>query len=155
MIMAERYVFGEKTDIGSYVFTAERIVAFATRFDPQPFHLDSDAARESLFGSLCASGWHTCAAWMRVFMAYWEEECTRLMREGSSPPRLGPSPGFRNMQWLRPVFSGEEVHYSNTLLKSRPLASRPGMRLNTILSQGVIADGTPVIRFEGSVLEFE
>jgi acyl dehydratase len=155
MIMSERYALGEKTDIGSYVFTAERIVAFAARFDPQPFHLDEDAARDSLFGGLCASGWHTCAAWMRVFMTYWEEECARLKREGSSPPKLGPSPGFRSMQWLRPVFAGEEVYYSNTLLRSRRLATRAGMRLNTLLSEGVVADGTPVIRFEGSVLEFE
>jgi acyl dehydratase len=155
MIMAERYVIGEKTDIGSYVFTTERIVSFASRFDPQPFHLDEDAARDSLFSGLCASGWHTCAAWMCVFMAYWEDECARLKREGSSPPKLGPSPGFRNMQWLRPVFSGEEVHYSNTLLRSRPLATRAGMRLNTLLSEGVVAGGLPVIRFEGSVLEFE
>ena len=155
MIMVERYPIGEKTDIGHYAFTEERILSFARRFDPQRFHVDTAAAKESLFGGLCASGWHTSAAWMQVFLAYWKVESERLTRGGSVPPNLGPSPGFRNMQWIRPVFAGEVVHYSNTLLASRALASRPGMRLNTILSEGAITDGTPVIRFEGSVLEFE
>jgi len=155
MIMAERYASGEKTEIGSYLFTAERIVHFAERFDPQRFHLDAEAAKSSLFGGLCASGWHTCAAWMKTFVAYWREECARLASEGVKPPKLGPSPGFTKLQWLRPVFADEEVTYSVTLLSSRPLVSRPGRRLNTIFCEGVLADGTPVVRFESTVIEFE
>ncbi|WP_431319953.1 MaoC family dehydratase [Rhizobium sp. YTU87027] len=155
MIMAERYAAGEKTDIGSYLFTAERIIHFAERFDPQPFHLDAEAAKATLFGGLCASGWHTCAAWMKTFIAYWSAECARLASEGVKPPKLGPSPGFQKLQWLRPVYAGEEVAYSVTFLASRPLASRPGCRLNSILCEGMIADGTPVIRFESTVIEFE
>ncbi|WP_028748889.1 MaoC/PaaZ C-terminal domain-containing protein [Rhizobium mesoamericanum] len=155
MIMAERYAAGEKTDIGSYLFTAERIIHFAERFDPQPFHLDGEAAKATLFGGLCASGWHTCAAWMKTFIAYWNAECARLASEGLEPPKLGPSPGFQKLQWLRPVYAEEEVTYSVTFLASRPLASRPGCRLNSILCEGAIADTTPVIRFESSVIEFE
>ncbi len=155
MIMAERYAVGEKVEIGSYLFTPERIVHFAERFDPQPFHLDVEAAEQSLFGGLCASGWHTCAAWMRTFVAYWERECARLSSEGIEPPKLGPSPGFRTLQWIRPVFAGEEVTYTVTFLSSRALASRPGRRLNTILCEGTIADGTVVVRFESTVIEFE
>ncbi|TCU25379.1 acyl dehydratase [Rhizobium azibense] len=155
MRMAELYTIGEKASIGGYTFTEERIVHFATRFDPQRFHIDKEAARKTLFGNLCASGWHTCAAWMRTFLDYWEKETARLARQGLAPPKLGPSPGFQKLQWLRPVFVDETVSYSVTLLASRPLTSRPGWFLNSILNEGVNQDGTPVIRFEGSVLEFE
>lgn len=155
MIMEECYAGGEKTEIGSYLFTPERIVHFAERFDPQLFHLDAEAAKDTLFGGLCASGWHTCAAWMKTFVAYWSGECARLASEGIQPPKLGPSPGFRKLQWLRPVFAGEEVTYFVTFLSSHALPSRPGRRLNTILCEGMIADGTPVIRFESTVIEFE
>lgn len=155
MIMTERYAIGEKTEIGSYVFTTEKILRYAERFDPQPFHVDEEAAKRSLFGGLCASGWHTAAVWMRLFVAYWTKEMKRLASEGQTPPKLGPSPGFRNLQWIRPVFAGEEIFYSVTLLDSRPLTSRPGWLLNTISCEGATADGTAVIRFESTVIEFE
>jgi acyl dehydratase len=155
MKMAERYTFGEKTEIGDYTFTEESIVRFATRFDPQPFHMDKEAARNTLFGGLCASGWHTCAAWMKIFLNYWGQESARIAGEGLSPPKLGPSAGFQKLQWLRPVFAGESVTYSVTLLSSRALASRPGSLLNMILCEGINQQGIPVIRFESSVLEFE
>ena len=155
MKMAERYAFGEKTEIGDYTFTEENIIRFATRFDPQPFHMDKEAAKNTLFGDLCASGWHTCAAWMRTFLNYWEKESAQLASEGLSPPKLGPSAGFQKLQWLRPVFAGESVTYSVTLLSSRALASRPGSLLNMIVCEGFNQEGVPVIRFESSVLEFE
>ncbi|KQV64513.1 MaoC/PaaZ C-terminal domain-containing protein [Rhizobium sp. Root1220] len=155
MIMAERYAIGEKSELGSYVFTSENIIHFAERFDPQTFHLDAEAAKASLFGGLCASGWHTCAVWMRMFLIYWEKESARLASEGILPPRLGPSPGFIKLQWLRPVFAGEEVAYSVTFLASRSLSSKQGRRLNTILCEGRLLDGTPVIRFESTVIDFE
>ncbi|WP_160008186.1 MaoC/PaaZ C-terminal domain-containing protein [Rhizobium sp. 18055] len=154
MRMVERYAIGEKTDIGSYGFTEENIIHFATRFDPQRFHIDRQAAKESLFGGLCASGWHTCAGWMTTFVAYWIAESKRLAREGHAPPKLGPAAGFKNLQWIRPVFVDETVDYAVTLLESRSLASRPGRILNTILCEGYVA-GAPVIRFESSVIEFE
>ncbi len=92
---------------------------------------------------------------MRTFLDYWEQETARLGGEGIAAPKLGPSPGFQKLQWLRPVFVDETVSYSVTLLASRPLASRPGWLLNTMLNEGVNQDGAPVIRFESSVLEFE
>jgi acyl dehydratase len=154
MRMVERYALGAKTEIGSYDFTEENIIRFASRYDPQRFHVDRKAARESLFGDLCASGWHTCAGWMSTFVAYWIAESKRLAREGIAPPKLGPAAGFKDLQWIRPVFAGETVDYAVTLLTSRPLASRPGRILNTILCEGSV-EGTQVIRFESSVIEFE
>ncbi|WP_283194170.1 MaoC/PaaZ C-terminal domain-containing protein [Rhizobium sp. AN80A] len=154
MRMLDRYALGERTETGSYAFTEENIIRFATRYDPQRFHVDRQAARESLFGDLCASGWHTCAGWMTTFVAYWIAESRKLASEGHTPPKLGPAAGFKDLQWIRPVFAGETVDYAVTLLSSRPLASRPGRILNTILCEGHVA-GVPVVRFESSVLEFE
>jgi acyl dehydratase len=146
---------GRKIAIGSHTFGSEEIIRFAKRYDPQPFHIDPEAAGRSLFGGLCASGWHTCAVWMRHFVDHWAEEAARLSREGREPPKLGPSPGFRKLQWLRPVFAGETISYFVTLSGSRHLASRPGWILNSLLCEGVNQDGIPVLRFESSVLEFE
>lgn len=155
MRMTELYPFGKKTEIGSYTFDADSIIGFASRFDPQPFHIDAEAAKQSLFGGLCASGWHNCSAWMKTFVAYWTEETARLAAAGLTPPTLGPSPGFQNLKWLKPVFAGDTVHYSVTLLSSRHLASRQGWILNSILSEGENQDGIPVLSFESTVLEFE
>jgi acyl dehydratase len=155
MRMTDLYAFGARTEIGSYTFDEGNIVRFAGRFDPQPFHVDPEAAKRSLFGGLCASGWHTCAVWMRSFVDYWSKETARLKSQGLEPPTLGPSPGFQKLQWLKPVYAGDTVTYSVTLLASRALASRPGWILNSILCEGENQHGVAVLRFESTVLEFE
>ncbi|MGZ2403526.1 MaoC family dehydratase [Rhizobium ruizarguesonis] len=155
MKMSDLYTVGERVEIGSYTFTEESIIRFAKRFDPQRFHVDRQAAKESLFGDLCASGWHTTAAWMQTFIAFWERQSVALAQKGLTSPNLGPSPGFQKLQWLRPVFVGDVVTYSVALLSSRALASRPGWHLNTILCEGVNQNSDPVIRFESGVLEFD
>jgi acyl dehydratase len=86
MRMTDLYAFGARTEIGTYTFDEENIVRFARRFDPQPFHIDPEAARRSLFGGLCASGWHTCAVWMRSFVDYWSTETARLKSKGLPRP---------------------------------------------------------------------
>jgi len=154
MRMAELYPFGETVAIGSSLFTAEDIIRFARDFDPQPFHLDAELARQSLFGGLCASGWHTSAGWMKCFVAFWTAEYRRLAAEGIAPPKLGPSPGFTKLGWFRPVFAGDTISYSVTLLASRELATRKDRVLNTIRCAGENQNGEPVIRFESTVLEF-
>ncbi|ARO31106.1 MaoC-like dehydratase protein [Rhizobium sp. NXC14] len=155
MRMSELCAVGQKAEIGTYTFTEENIIRFATRHDPQLFHVDKEAAKDTLFGGLCASGWHTTAAWMRTFLAFWERQRVALAEQGLTAPNLGPSPGFQKLQWLRPVFAGDVVTYSVALLSSRPLASRPGWHLNTILCEGVNQNGDPVMRFESGVLEFD
>lgn len=155
MKMAELNKPGVRLEVGTLEFTAEDIIRFATKFDPQPFHIDPEAAKDYVFGALCASGWHTSAGWMKTFLAYWTRECKRLAAQGIEPPKLGPSPGFRKLQWLRPVFAGDRITYFATLLESRALASRPGTRVNTTLNEGVNQNGETVIRFESNVLEFD
>jgi acyl dehydratase len=138
---------GATVAIGSHRFDADSIRAFARKYDPQPFHLDEEAARSSVFGGLCASGWHTAAMWMR---------CNVEAREtwsGRGPaPEFGPSPGFRGLKWPKPVYAGETVIYSRTALAHRPLASRPGWRLLTVRAGGVDKAGDSVIEFDSAVL---
>lgn len=154
MRMAELYPVGTAVEIGSLTFTAEDIVRFARDFDPQLFHLDAELARHTLFGGLCASGWHSSAGWMKCFVPFWAGECRRLAAEGIAPPKLGPSPGFTGLSWLKPVFADDTITYSVTLLGSRQLASRPDRLINTFLCAGRNQNGEPVIRFESTVLEF-
>jgi acyl dehydratase len=155
MRLTEHHPIDSKVELGSHVFTADEIVRYAKRFDPQPFHVDPEAARHTLFGGLCASGWHTCAVWMRTFVDHWERQAASIRRDGLEPPKLGPSAGFKKLQWLRPVFAEDTITFFVTLLDSRPMASKPGWLMNTILCEGFNQDGVAVLRFESSVLEFE
>jgi acyl dehydratase len=155
MRMAELHKPDTRVNVGTYTFTDEKIIRFARSFDPQPFHVDAEAAKGYVFGGLCASGWHTAGAWMQTFLGYWQRESERLTREGQEPPKLGPSPGFTSLKWQRPVFAGETVTYYVTLTGSRALASRPGLILNTTLVEAENQDQVPVLRFDGSVLEYE
>lgn len=144
-----------KVVTGTLLFTAEDIIRFARKYDPQPFHVDADAARGYVFGGLCASGWHTCAGWMKTYISYWNAEVARLESEGIVAPKLGPSAGFRKLQWLRPVYAGDSITYSVEVTGSRPLISRSGTWINQTLNDGVNQNGDVVMRYEGTVLEFE
>ncbi|WJR65999.1 MaoC family dehydratase [Neorhizobium sp. CSC1952] len=146
---------GRKITTGTLLFTAEDIVRFARKFDPQPFHVDAEAAKNYVFGGLCASGWHTCAGWMKTYIAYWRQEVARLESAGIAAPKLGPSAGFKKLQWLKPVYAGDSITYSVTLTESRPLASRPGTWINMTVCDGVNQHGDMVMCYEGTVLEFE
>jgi acyl dehydratase len=154
MRLAELYPVGTRVETGTLEFTAEDIIRYAEKFDPQPFHMDAEAAKSYVFGALCASGWHTCAGWMKMLLAHFAEEFPRLAQQGLQPPKLGPSPGFRKLQWLRPVYAGDRITYSVTLTDTRELASRPGTWLNSTLNEGVNQNGDLVLRFESSVLDF-
>lgn len=143
---------GRCENIGTYRFTAENIVAYARRYDPQPFHVSEEAAQKSHFGHLCASGWHTGAAWMGCFARFHHHlEATGTPRRGRWPA-LGPSPGFENLRWLRPVYVGDEVTYTATVASKRVLATRPDFGLATFEVEGRNQDGIPVFTFLGKVL---
>ncbi len=146
---------GHKVITGTLLFSAQDLIRFARNYDPQPFHVDPEAAREYVFGGLCASGWHTCAGWMKTYVAYWSAEVARLESEGVVAPKLGPSAGFKKLQWLRPVYAGDSITYSVEVIGSRPLISRPGTFINTTVNDGVNQHGDVVMRYEGTVLEFE
>jgi acyl dehydratase len=152
MTLDEWLEVGVTVPIGSHHFSADAIKAFAQKYDPQAFHTDEQKARESVLGGLRASGWHTAAAWMKCNIA------TPINREGrrwTGPcpePEMGPSPGFTNMKWLKPVYAGETVSYTRRVVGHRPMASRPGWRLVSLHSQGFDSKGDKVIEFDSAVL---
>ncbi len=146
----EELEIGERLELGDWTFTSQEIIAFAEKYDPQRFHLSDEAARETHFGALCASGWHTAAIWMKLMVAYVERE-TAAVASGASAARLGPSPGFDNLKWLKPVFAGDTISYSSTLTGKRLSKSRPGWGLLTHLNEGTNQNGTKVFSFEGRV----
>ncbi|MFL5183446.1 MAG: MaoC family dehydratase [Microvirga sp.] len=125
---------GETVVLGSYAFTADKIIAFARRYDPQPFHIDPEAARDSFYGGLIASGWHTGSAWMSRLVERRTRQRDAALARGERPVNFGPSPGFRDLKWLKPVHAGETLTFRTTVVDKRVSASRPDWGL--VLSQG-------------------
>jgi acyl dehydratase len=134
----EDFPVGQVRDFGATRVTHDAIVDFARQFDPQPFHVDDEAARHSLFGRLCASGWHTCALAMRMM-------CDDYLLDAAS---LG-SPGIDNLRWLRPVFPGDTLSVRLTVLDARPMASRPQVGLVQSRWEVRNQQGDTVLTMEG------
>jgi acyl dehydratase len=147
----EDLVIGETEELGSYTFEPDDIIRFAKQFDPQPFHVDAEAAKNSLFGSLCASGWQTASVWMKHMVGYRERIRTSALARGARPARLGPSPGFTNLKWLKPVYAGDTVTYRTTVTAKRASASRPGWGLVFHHNTGTNQHGEDVFSFDGMV----
>jgi acyl dehydratase len=141
---------GDTVEVGRHTFTAATIKSFAARFDPQPFHLDEAAAERSHFRQLCASGWHTACVWMRLLIECRRREDEDRRARGEPVAALGVSPGFRDLQWLKPVYVGDTVAYSTEVIEMRPLASRPGWGVVSWRNTGVNQRGEPVISFISS-----
>lgn len=114
----EDLTVGSSRELGSVSPGKDDILAFARQFDPQPFHLDESAAKESIFGALCASGWHTCALAMRLMV-------DNFLCQSSS---LG-SPGLESLKWPKPVFADDSLRLRQTVLDTRPMNSRPDVGL--------------------------
>ena len=146
----EDIVIGARREVGSYTFTAERIKAFARKYDPQPFHLDEAAGKASLFGGLAASGWHTAAAAMRCGVDSRARERAAAQARGDDAPAGGPSPGFKNLRWPKPVLAGDTVTFFTEVKSTRPSVSRPQWGLVFFLNTGVNQRGELVFSFEGS-----
>ena len=141
----EDIVIGEPIEFGSHTFTADEIKAFARRFDPQVFHLDEAAAERSHFGGLCASGWHTMAVWMRMMVEHSQRKAAEIAARGEPVPELGPSPGFRELRWLKPVYVGDTISYSSAVIDKRPSNSRPGWGVISVRTTGLNQRGEPVV----------
>jgi acyl dehydratase len=136
---------GDVFEVGRYTFTADNIKAFATRFDPQAFHVDEAAAERSHFGALCASGWHTALAWMRLMIDYRRRMDEAMRARGEPIAGIGPALGFRELKWLKPVYVGDIIDYKSEVIEMRVSNSRPGFGLMTFRSTGVNQNGEPVI----------
>ena len=125
-------------EFGHTEVTRQAALAFASQFDPQPFHLDDDAAAGSMFGRLAASGWHSCAMAMRMM-------CDDYLLDSAS---LG-SPGIDELRWLAPVYPGDTLRMRMTVLAARPMASRPGVGLVNTHSEMFNQDGVTVLSMKG------
>jgi acyl dehydratase len=143
----EQVKVGDCYRLGSHRFTAEEIVSFARRFDPQPFHVDEKAAKRSHFGALCASGWHTASIWMRLMVEFRKREAQMRRARGEAVATIGPSPGFTEMRWLKPVYAGDAISYQSDVTATRPSASRPDFGLVTLFNSGANQNNERVISF--------
>ena len=114
----EDFAVGQVRELGSLTVSRQEILDFASQFDPQPFHLDDEAAKASVFGGLCASGWHTCALAMRLMV-------TNFLHQTSS---LG-SPGLEDVRWHKPVFPDDTLSLRHTILATKPMRKRADVGL--------------------------
>ena len=138
---------GERTAVGRHTFTGDEIKAFATRFDPQPFHVDETAAKNSHFGRLAASGWHSAVVWMRLMVAERRRQAETARGRGEAVPAMGPALGLRDLKWLKPVYVDDIVTYESEVIETRASESRPNLGLLTVRSTGVNQRGELVISF--------
>jgi acyl dehydratase len=137
----EDFVTGQVFEHGPRRISREEIVAYAREFDPQPFHLDEAAARRSLLGGLCASGWHSCCILMRM-----AAECFVL-----NSSSMG-APGIEEVRWLAPVRPGDELKLRATVLSTRPSGSRPDMGLVNVLFELFNASGTCMMSLKAPLM---
>ena len=149
MYFLEDIRIGERHETGRHTFTAEEIKRFARAYDPQPFHVDEEAAARSHFGALCASGWHTAALCMRFLVERRERVVAELKARGEPVAVWGPSPGFRELKWPKPVYVGDTITYATQPMETRISKSRPGWGLLSSLNTGTNQAGDLVYSFIG------
>ncbi|MCW5703644.1 MAG: MaoC family dehydratase [Bradyrhizobium sp.] len=140
----EEMEIGVRRELGSYTFTAEAIKKFATLYDPQRFHLDEEAGRQSLFGGLAASGWHVGSVCMKMLVADAQRQAREALARGEKVAVWGPSPGFRDLRWVRPVLAGDTITFSTAIESKRLSDSRPGWGIMQAASRGVNQRGEEV-----------
>lgn len=119
MIHYEDIQIGSRQAFGRYEITRDEVVDFASKYDPQPFHLSDEAAAETYFGRLSASGWHTCAMTMRMLV----DNMSVVEQAG-----LG-SPGVDNLRWVKPVYPGDVLRCETEVIEKRRSKSKPDMGL--------------------------
>jgi acyl dehydratase len=121
----EEMEIGQRSEVGAFTFTAEAIKRFAAQFDPQRFHLSEEAGRNSLFGGLAASGWHVGSVCMKLLVTDTQRQMKEAAARGERVAVWGPSPGFRELRWLKPVLAGDTISFSSEIVDKRVSDSRP------------------------------
>ena len=129
---------GSTRELGSVSPTREQILDFARQFDPQPFHLDDAAAAASVFGKLCASGWHTCAMAMRLMVDNFLSQAAAL-----------GSPGLESLKWTKPVYPGDVLTLRQRVVDRRAMNSRPDVGLVRTVWEMHNQQGEQVLHMEG------
>jgi acyl dehydratase len=134
----EDYRVGEVVQFGSYTVTEEEVLEFASRYDPQPFHLDPQAARQSIYGGLIASGWMSAAIAMRLLVDHY-----------ISPVSSMGSPGIDELRWLKPVRPGDRLRLKVTVVESRRSQSKPDRGMIQLLQEMTNQDDETVMTICG------
>ncbi|HEY0328656.1 MAG TPA: MaoC family dehydratase [Rhodopseudomonas sp.] len=147
----EDLVIGDRRELGRFTFTAERIKAFAAQFDPQAFHLDEQAGAQSLFGGLAASGWHVAAVGMKLLVADGERQAAEALARGETPAVWGPSPGFRELRWIKPVLADDRISFASEIESLRTSDKRPQWGILQARHTGTNQRGELVFSFLPSV----
>jgi len=129
---------GSMRELGEVTVTAEAIKEFAEAFDPQPFHLDEAAGRRSIYGNLCASGWHTCSLAMKLTVENFLDEAASM-----------GSPGLESLRWLKPVYPGDTIRLQHTILESRPMRKRGDTGIVRSLWEMFNQNDEKVLQMEG------
>jgi acyl dehydratase len=149
MYFFEDIEVGWRRELGKHTFTAEEIKRFASRYDPQRFHMDEEAAKQSQFGALCASGWHTAAVCMRMIVDSTKHLAADMAARGEKVARTGPSPGFTGLKWMKPVYVGDTIAFTSEVIETRASESRPGWGIVKTRFSGRNQNGVPVYQFDG------
>jgi len=142
VIYFEDLVVGKKTLFGSCEVTREEVLAFARKYDPQPFHLSDEAAAKTYFGRLSASGWHTCAMTMGVIARH-------VIRDEQAG--LG-SPGLDELRWLKPVYPGDTLTVRGEIVDKTPSRSKPDIGSFRTRTTVTNQHDVPVLTFTSIVL---
>jgi acyl dehydratase len=135
---------GQNREVGSFTFTAELIKKFAAQFDPQRFHLDEEEGRKSIFGGLAASGWHVGSACMKLMVADGQRLASEAAERGEKSAVWGPSPGFRELRWIKPVLAGDTISFVSEVESVRTSDSRPEWGIVHARNTGANQRGEPV-----------
>lgn len=137
----EDFVVGSRVNLGQTTITTDAIIEFASEFDPQPFHLDEEAAKRSMLGGLAASGWHMASLMMRMIVD------GILLRSAS----LG-APSVSDLNWIKPVYPGTILSFQGTILEKRASKSRPEMGFVTWYFEGISQKGEKHIEFTAPIM---
>ncbi|WP_346774083.1 MaoC family dehydratase [Sphingomonas sp. HDW15A] len=142
LVYFEDVELGAKTVFGHYDVTLEEVLEFARKYDPQPFHLSDEEAAKTHFGRIAASGWHTCAMAMAVIARKVVEE---------KQAGLG-APGVDELRWLKPVYPGDRLTVTGTVVDKTPSRSKP--EIGVIRTETVVTnqDDMPVMRYTSIVM---
>ena len=136
MLYFEDFQVGQVFELGSRTLSEEEIIEFAKEFDPQPFHIDPEKAKDSFFGGIVASGWHTCAVYMRLLVDNFASKASSL-----------GSPGVDDLRYLKPVHPGDTLRARFTIAETIPTKSRPDRGLLKARAEMLNQHDEPVLSF--------
>ena len=142
----EDIAIGQRRELGSFTFTADGIKKFAGQFDPQRFHLDEEAGRK-VFGGLAASGWHVGSVCMKLMVTDGQRLAKEAAARGEQIAVWGPSPGFRELRWIKPVLAGDSISFATEVESLRTSEKRPEWGIVQARNTGTNQHGELVFSF--------